>query len=91
MNAQNQNIVSEEMQLGEQVLALKNQLNSIVTRFDNNNTYAESTDQDLAAVPAFAHLTQSKMGNGIATFVAILALLNANNQEHTVALELLKG
>ncbi len=91
LNAQNQNIVSEEMQVAEQILALKNTLNSLIMRFNNNGTYDEATDGELSAVPTLAHLTQSKMGNGIAAFVAIVAVLDANTQEHTVALELLKG
>lgn len=91
LNAQNQNIVAEEMQAAEEILALKSRLTSLVTRFNNNGTYDEATDAELSATPSFAHLTQSKMGNGIAAFNAILATLNANSQEHTVALELLKG
>ena len=91
LNDQNHNIVGEEIQLAATILALKNQLRSLITRFNENNVYIEASDAELAVTPSLGHLTQSKMGNGIAAFQAIVDILNANSEAHTIALELMKG
>lgn len=91
MEAQNQNIVSEIMIKNEQILALQNELKLLILRFNENNVYNEVTDAALSAIPSLAHLTQSKVGNSIAAYIAIDGILDANSQQHRIALALTKG
>lgn len=91
LNAQNQNLISEIMNTDEELLDIQNRLKLIILRFNENNVYNEATDQELAGIPTFAHLTQSKVGNAVAAYIAIDALLEANSAAHRVALALTKG
>lgn len=91
LSAQNQNLISEIMNKAEEILALQNELDLIVLRFNENNVYNEATDQELAAVTSLNHLTQSNVGNAIAAYIAVVGVLDANSAAHRIALAKMKG
>lgn len=69
-----QNIISEEMQLGEEFIAILDKARNLRARFDLNGTYDRLDDNGGADVTAvFPHLNQSKIGNGFSLLSTILA------------------
>ncbi len=87
LNAQNQNIVSQIMQLGEQLLVLDDQITSLRTRWDELDVFNELDTQNIE--DEFPHLTQSLVGNAIGALTATRDLLSTNS--YRTALELLRG
>lgn len=89
LNAQNQNIVSEIMQLGATTLVTDDAVASMRTRWDEQDVFNELDTQNVE--DEFPHLTQSIVGNAVGALTAIRDLLDANGGQHRIALELLKG
>lgn len=85
------NEISRIMQYAEQLLALRQELQLLRTRWDQNDMYNLLTDQDIASVSGFAHLTKSEVSNAVAAFDAVLTALGDNVTGQAVNLIKLKG
>lgn len=91
LSAQFSNEISRIMQYAEQLLALRQELQLLRTRWDQNDVYNLLTDQDIATVATFAHLTKSEVSNAVAAFDAVLTALGDNVTGQAVNLIKLKG
>lgn len=80
LSAQFSNEITRIMQYAEQLLALRQELQLLRTRWDQNDKYNLLLDADIQAVdalgnpkyPSFQHLTKSEISNAVAAFDAVL-------------------
>lgn len=91
LSDQFRNEINRIMQYAEQVLALRYELQSLRTRWDQNDMYNLLTDQDIQAISSFAHLSRSDVSNAVVAFDAILTALGDNTTGQAVNLIKLKG
>lgn len=85
------NEITRIMQYAEQLLALRQELQLLRTRWDQNDMYNLLLDADIQAVSGFAHLTKSEVSNAVAAFDAVLTALGDNVTGQAVNLIKLKG
>lgn len=93
------NEISRIMQYAEQLLALRQELQLLRTRWDQNDMYNLLLDADIQAVdalgnpkyPSLQHLTKSEISNAVAAFDAVLTALGDNVTGQAVNLIKLKG
>lgn len=91
MTAQLQNIVSEIMDMSEEALDLQNREQLLRARWDQNDAFNLLTDQDLADIPTFAHLTKSEVANAMGALDDISTALGDYVSGEAVNLVKMKG
>ncbi len=89
LNAQNQNIVTRIMGLGDEYLDLINRTAELIISFDENNVYNELLSEVIE--DEFPHLDQSKVGNAIDTYRDLVTLFAENSNQDRIRLILLRG
>lgn len=91
LTAQFQNEISNMMNLSEQILDLRQELQLLDARWNQNDMFNQINDVDIQAIAAFAHLTKSEIANAITAFNAILTALGDNSTGQAVNLIKMKG
>lgn len=88
---QEKNFISRQQQLAAEVLALAHRIEDEVLLYTSKDFGGAITNEDLAGVDSFAHITQSDMWNCVNALQAIVDGLNANDQAHAKSLNKMKG
>lgn len=91
LSSQFQNHISRTMQFAEQVIALRNELALHRAEWDQNDMFNQLTDEDIAAIPTFAHLTKSEVSNAIGALDGIVSELGDFSTGQIVNLVKVRG
>lgn len=91
LSAQNSNFISELQQKAETILTLQRDIDLMIARWNQNDMFNILTDQDIQAVPAFAHLTKSEVSNAVNAITAVTTALGDLDDGEAVDLLKLKG
>lgn len=91
MTAQEQNIVSDIMDLSQQALNLQDTIQRLRARWDQNDVFNQVTDQELTEIPSFAHLTISEVANAMGALDDINTALGDYTTGEAVNLVKMKG
>lgn len=78
LSNQNNNFIQECIDKSENILNLRDDLSEMVARWNLNSISATLTDEDIAGVPAYSHLTKAEVVACITAFQAILTALGDN-------------
>lgn len=91
LTQQQSNFISRIQQLAAETLEIRHQMQEEIALYNAEGFGADITDVELAAIPAFAHLTQSKMWNCITAFETSLTALGDDVSGQAVNLIKMKG
>ena len=86
MEPQEQNIVSDGITLAQQSLALRDSITEYAGRWNNNSFSTTITDADLAAIPDFQHLDETKLAALVTALNTITTALGDNSSGQAVNL-----
>jgi hypothetical protein len=88
---QNSNFISNLTSLGEQLLAQQRTIDLMIAQWAQNGMFEALTDEDIQAIPAFAHLSKSEVANAINAITAVTTALGDLSTGQAVNLLKLKG
>lgn len=91
MTAQEQNIISDVMNLSQEALDLQTAIQRLRARWDQNDVFNQVTDQELGEIATFAHLTISEVANAIGALDDINTVLGDYVTGEAVNLVKMKG
>lgn len=91
MTDQEQNFVSRQMDLAADLIGILNRIKLAQAEWNNNDFFNQITDQDLASISGFAHLTAAKLSNSITAITAVETALGDDVTGQLVNLIKLRG
>lgn len=90
MTAQAQNYVSDVIDFALRAILFKYEIDELIQRFQLNALNAQLTDQNLAEISGFAHLTNNEVALMQAALTDLKATFEANVNQHLNTLYLFK-
>lgn len=86
LSNRNHNFIQECVDQSANVLALRNQLEDIVARWNLHSISSDLIDEDIQATASFSHLSKGDITSCIAAFQAVLTALGSNTSGQAINL-----
>ena len=91
LSNQFQNEIVRIITLAEVTLSIRQDMQLLVARWNQNDMFNQLNDPDIQAITGFGHLTTSEIANAIGAFTGILESLGDNTSGQAVNLIKMKG
>lgn len=91
LSAQNQNLISNLQTMAADLLETQREIDLLIAQWNQNDVFNSISDADIAAIPAFAHLTKSEVANSITAITAVTTALGDLTSGQAVNLLKMKG